>query len=165
MTSFFEFREKMMRKGEDPPRQPVPLKPATGPNPLTVTQLTLQIDRVIRSGMPQEVMVRGECSNCHAHRESGHSYFTLKDSRACIDCMMYRDDFALLPFDPTDGIELLATGIVKVFAAKGRYQLYAKHLEPLGKGALDLAFKKLHKKLQQEGLFDPKRKKPLPRYP
>src|SRR4029079_3806225 len=125
----------------------------TGPNPLTVSQLTNQIDRVIRAGMPQEVMVRGECSNCHAARESGHFYFTLKDPRACIDCMMYRDAFALLPFEPGDGVELLATGTVKVYGQRGKYQLYAKSLEPLGKGALDLAFRKLHKKLEQEGLF------------
>jgi exodeoxyribonuclease VII large subunit len=165
MTSFFEFREKMMRKGEDPPPAPVPPPSSNAPTPLTVTQLTHQIDRVIRAGMPQEVMVRGECSNCHAARDSGHFYFTLKDAKSCIDCVMYRDDFALIGFEPGDGIELLATGSVKVFAAKGRYQLYAKMLEPLGKGALDLAFQKLHKKLEQEGLFDPQRKKPLPRYP
>src|SRR5215207_7019734 len=141
MSSFFEFREKMMRKGREEPPQPVPPPASPSPGPLTVSQLTHQIDRVLRAGLPQQVMVRGECSNCHAARESSHFYFTLKDAKACIDCMMYREDFALMGFEPGDGVELLATGTIKVFAQRGRYQLYAKTLEPLGKGALDLAFK------------------------
>src|SRR5438094_674762 len=109
--SFFEFRQKMTRK--------VAVTPDTGKapvgKPLTVSELTAQIDKAIRGGLPPVLLVKGECSNCHPHRESGHLYFTLKDARACIDCVMFRDDAAQLKFEPTAGIELLATGRVGVY--------------------------------------------------
>src|SRR5437016_7731346 len=102
--SFFEFRERIVAR--EPRVQPSPSPSATL---LTVSELTTLIDRVLRAELPQVLMVRGECSNCHAHKESGHLYFTLKDAGACIDCVMFRDDFRLLKFDPADGVELLAT--------------------------------------------------------
>jgi exodeoxyribonuclease VII large subunit len=159
VPGFFEFREKVTKAAKPPARKRAPA------DVLTVSQITQQIDQVIRGGLPPVVMVRGECSNCRPHRESGHFYFTLKDARACIDCVMFRDDFALLRFDPSDGIELLATGRIQVYAQRGRYQLYVRKLEPLGQGALELAFQKLRAKLENEGLFDAARKKPIPRYP
>jgi len=158
--SFFEFRQRVVAR--EPRTQPAPTSSAP---PLTVSELTMLIDRVLRAELPQVLMVRGECSNCHAHKESGHFYLTLKDAGACIDCVMFRDDFRLLKFDPVDGVELLATGRVAVYAQRGRYQLYVRRLEPLGQGALELKFQKLRAVLEREGLFAPKRKKPLPRYP
>ncbi len=163
MPGFFEFREKVTRSGRKP--APAPAGRSAAGEVWSVSQITSQIDQVIRGGLPPIVMVRGECSNCRPHRESGHFYFTLKDAKACIDCVMFRDDFAMLRFEPSDGTELLATGRVQVYAHRGKYQLYVRKLEPLGQGALELAFQKVRAKLQREGLFAAERKKALPAYP
>lgn len=154
--NFFDFREKLSRKNE-------PAKPKS--EPLTVSQLTARIEQAIKGAIPATVHVKGEVSNLNQHRASGHIYFTLKDAGACIDCVMFRSDAARLKFQPTDGIELLASGRVAVYPQRGRYQLYVTSLHPLGKGALELAFQQLREKLQKEGLFEPDRKKPLPLFP
>ncbi len=164
MANFFDFRETLMGKGETRDR-PVDGLKSKGGDVFTVSQITAEIDRAIRGGLPPIVMVRGECSNCKPHQASGNLYFTLKDGKSCIDCVMFRDDFSTLRFDPSDGIEVLATGRVQVYVQRGRYQLYVRKLEPLGQGALELAFQKLRAKLEGEGLFDAERKKVLPAYP
>jgi exodeoxyribonuclease VII large subunit len=159
-TNFFEFREKLVaRRAEGP--APASAQPA----PLTVTQLTAQIERAIRSGVAATVFVRGEVSNFKEHRGSGHLYFTLKDASSCIDCVMFKSDAERVRFEPGDGMELLATGRVAVYPSKGKYQFYVTRLQPLGQGALELAFRQSHAKLQREGLFALERKKPLPTYP
>jgi exodeoxyribonuclease VII large subunit len=166
-SNFFDFREQLFRANRPPRREdptPQPASPSR-PEPLTVSQLTQQIERALKGGLPAVILVRGECSNCKPHASSGHFYFTLKDASACIDCVMYRDDFRTLAFAPNDGIEMLATGRVAVYGQRGRYQLYCTRLEPLGRGALELAFQQMRAKLEREGLFDPENKKPLPRYP
>jgi exodeoxyribonuclease VII large subunit len=141
-----------------------PVAPAA--TPLSVTELTRQIERAIKSGVPAAVLVKGEISNYRPRRGgSGHLYFTLKDASACIDCVMWADAAARLKFEPSDGVETLAAGRIGVYADKGKYQLYVSTLSPLGKGALELAFQQLRAKLEKEGLFSPERKKPLPRYP
>src|SRR5581483_6699185 len=100
------------------------------------------------------------------HHASGHRYFTLKEGQAaCIDCVMYQSDGARLKFTPTDGMEMIASGRVAVWAPKGKYQLYASSLQPVGQGSLELAFRQLHAKLKAEGLFEPERKKPIPAFP
>lgn len=161
--SFFEFREKMTSRGD---AAPAPAGPPRGGShqPLTVSQLTRQIDRVLKDHLPTSVLVKGEISNVNAHG-SGHLYFTLKDADACIDCVMWRSDAARLRFEPDGGMELLVSGHVKVYAQRGRYQLYAASLQPLGQGALELAFQQLRKKLDGEGLFAAERKKPIPPFP
>jgi len=111
------------------------------------------------------VFVEGEISNVNLHRTSGHLYFTLKDSAACIDCVMFRGEASHLKFNPQDGTEMLVSGNVRVYPQRGRYQLYATSLQPLGKGALELAFRQLHTKLEKQGLFSAERKKPLPAFP
>ncbi len=78
---------------------------------------------------------------------------------------MFRNDAARLKFTPADGLEVLATGSVKVYAQRGRYQLYVASIAPLGQGALELAFKQLKDRLESEGLFNTEAKKPLPAYP
>src|SRR5258706_8191995 len=78
---------------------------------------------------------------------------------------MFRGEAMNLKFTPADGLELIATGRVGVFAQRGRYQFYVTALQPVGQGALELARQQIQNKLQAEGLFDPERKKPLPRYP
>jgi exodeoxyribonuclease VII large subunit len=140
--------------------------PAPTGDPLTVTQLTRQIEKAIKSGVPAAVLVKGEISNFKPQRGgSGHLYFTLKDAAACIDCVMWQDAAAALKFKPVDGLEVLAGGRIGVYADRGKYQLYINTLAPLGKGALELAFQQLRAKLQKEGLFEAERKKPLPDYP
>lgn len=173
-ANFFDFRESLTRgKGAPTARRggsgaaPQGADTAGGkpPQPLTVSQLTAMIDGALRSGLPAGVLVKGEVSNANHHRASGHFYFTLKDAGACIDCVMYKSDVARLKFDAHDGLELLAEGRIAVYAQRGKYQLKVDRLQPLGKGALELAFQQLRAKLEAEGLFDPARKRPLPDYP
>src|SRR4051812_17334301 len=101
--SFFDFREKMSA-----PRRPAAAGKPGAVEPLTVSQLTAQIERVLRGGLPATVHVKGEVSNANLHRGSGHLYFTLKDASACIDCVIFRSDVAKLKFIPEDGLEVLA---------------------------------------------------------
>jgi exodeoxyribonuclease VII large subunit len=172
-TNFFDFREKLTTPRRAPQAAaPAPAPAPTSvpsahpaPKPLTVSQLTDRIDHVIQMGVPGLVVVQGEVSNFNHHRGSGHYYFTLKDERACIDCVMFRSDVARMKFTPEDGMELIARGEVKVYAARGRYQLYTVALRPLGRGALEVAFQQLRAKLEAEGLFAHERKKPIPQYP
>ncbi len=161
-AGFFDFQKQMTSRST---------KPAVGPTPageveaLSVTQLTAKIDRAIKAGFPGSVLVKGEVSNYKAHAASGHHYFTLKDAGAAIQCVMWRSDAARLKFQPSDGMELLATGTVSVYPQQGKYQLYVTMLHPLGQGALELAFQQLKAKLEAEGLFDAASKKMLPRFP
>src|SRR3954452_8152758 len=170
-SSFFDFHARVTRRRPSAGAPPAPAgKPPTSagakaPEPLTVTQLTRQIDRVLKSGMPATVLVKGELSSYKPHSASGHIYFTLKDAGSCIDCVMWRDDGARLAFEPTVGMEMLATGRVAVYQERGKYQLYVTDLRPLGQGALELAFRQLCERLQREGLIADERKRPLPRYP
>lgn len=160
---FFEFRQRIARRVEVTASvEPVRI---AGGKPLTVSQLTRQIDRALRDNLPATICVRGEVSNFSEHRASGHFYFTLKDADACIDCVMFKSDVARVKFDPKDGMDLLCIGSIKVYAQRGRYQFYVVRLEPLGQGALELAFQQLREKLAKEGFFERDRKKPLPAFP
>ncbi len=132
--------------------------------PLTVSQLTTLVKRAIDDALPTTVHVVGEISNYKAH-SSGHHYMTLKDASAEVACVMWRSDAARLKFQPTDGMEVVATGRVEVWERAGRYQLYVRRLEPRGVGALELAFRQLCEKLRAEGLFDEARKKPIAKFP
>ena len=132
--------------------------------PITVSQLTAMVKRAIETSLPPTVHVVGEISNFKRH-SSGHLYFTLKDRASELSCVMWRSAAAKLKFTPEDGLEVIATGSVEVFERAGRYQLYVRKLEPRGVGALELAFRQLCDKLSKEGLFDPRHKRPLPRYP
>jgi exodeoxyribonuclease VII large subunit len=129
-TNFFDFREQVTARR-------APAQPPAQPDALSVSQLTAQIDAALRRGVPPSVFVKGEVSNFSLHRASGNLYFTLKDERACIDCVMFRSEAQRLKFDPADGMELLAQGRVGVYAQRGRYQLYVQTLQPLGAGALE----------------------------
>ena len=159
--NFFDFQKRIAdrKSGQTPPAQ------SDQTQALTVTQLTATIDRAIKTGVPASVTVRGEVSNASNRQASGHVYFTMKDPTACIGCIMWRNDAAKLKFRVEDGLEVIATGRVTVYAPQGRYQLNVNHLEPAGRGALELAFRQMQAKLEAEGLFDPDRKKPIPKYP
>src|SRR5579863_1608568 len=110
------------------------------------------------------ISVEGEVSNAHA-AQSGHLYFTLKDARAQIRCVCFRNQLVRLKFRPEDGLHVTVRGTVSVYEARGEYQIYVEHAEPVGLGALQLAFDQLKKRLEAEGLFDPERKRPLPVLP
>jgi exodeoxyribonuclease VII large subunit len=159
MSNFFDFREQMIK-----PKAAAPVGVESGA-PLSVSQLTARIDSAIRGGLPGNMLVRGEVSRPNYHRSSGHLYFTLKDSGACIDAVMWKSDVGRLKFTVENGLELLATGKVQVYAQQGKYQLYVSKLAPVGAGALELALKQMRAKLEAEGLFAAQRKKPLPAYP
>jgi len=96
---------------------------------------------------------------------SGHLYLTLKDSSAQLKAVIFKNRLRYLGFRPEEGMQVLAFGRLTVYQPRGEYQLVIDHLEPLGTGALALAFDQLKKKLAQEGLFDEDRKKPLPLLP
>ena len=174
--NFFDFRERITQTPRTGTGAAAPRATGTasssagrgttpGGEPLTVSQLTSQIDRAIKQNMPPSVLVKGELSNCRPNASSGHLYFTLKDDASCINCVMFRSEFSRLKFTPKDGMEMLAAGRVQVYAQQGKYQLYTVSLQPLGVGALEVAFRQLHAKLQAEGLFDRERKRPLPHFP
>lgn len=111
-----------------------------------------------------DVWVEGEISNFRP-AESGHLYFTLKDGEAQIRIVMFRSQARLLRFRPENGMQIIARGRVTIYDARGELQLSAEFLEPVGAGALQLAFEQLKNKLAKEGLFDPERRKPIPQLP
>ena len=152
-----------------PFEEPEPEKataPAEAPEPrrvLTVSELTERI-RILLEERFAEVWVEGELSNCRVWN-TGHMYFTLKDGAAQIKGVMFRSALRYLRFKPQDGLRVVARGRVSVYDPKGEYQIIVEHLEPEGLGALQLAFDQLKKRLAAEGLFDPRRKRPLPALP
>jgi exodeoxyribonuclease VII large subunit len=130
---------------------------------LSVAELTRQIKESLSRGF-SAVWVRGEISG-FKRADSGHLYFSLKDSEALIDGVMWRTTAARLAFEPRDGVEVEAFGSVTVYEKRGRYQLVCESLRPAGVGALLLALEELKRRLQAEGLFDAARKVALPRFP
>src|SRR6266404_2831213 len=130
---------------------------------LTVTELTRSIRGTLETKFGA-VWVQGEVSNYKAH-PNGHQYFTLKDARAQIACVISRDTMAPLRETLTDGARIQIFGSVSVFEARGHYQVSVQIVQPFGRGALQAKFEALKRKLEAEGLFDPERKRPLPRFP
>ena len=133
--------------------------------PLTVAQLNEYL-RMQMEGDPvlANVYVRGELSNCTVPR-SGHFYFTLKDPEAQVKGVMFKFRFSSLGFRPADGMRVIVCGRVSVYPAGGQYQIYAEEILADGVGSLAMQFEQLKRRLEGEGLFDPARKKPLPRMP
>ncbi len=129
----------------------------------TVGELNAAIRGILDREFP-DVWVSGEISSTKL-ATSGHYYFTLKERDAQIRCVCFRSTHRYLKFKPQDGVAVVARGRVDVFEARGEYQLLVEFLEPQGHGALQFAFEQLKKKLASEGLFDPARKRPLPRFP
>jgi exodeoxyribonuclease VII large subunit len=111
-----------------------------------------------------DVWVEGEISNFRM-AESGHLYFALKDGDALLRVVMFRMQARLLRFKPDNGMQIIARGRVTIYDQRGELQLSAEFLEPVGAGALQLAFEQLKNKLAQEGLFDLDRKKAVPQLP
>jgi exodeoxyribonuclease VII large subunit len=132
---------------------------------ITVSQLTYALKRLIEDNfILEDVWIQGEISNFTRHT-SGHMYFTLKDETACVKCVMFKSQAYSLQFKPVEGMAVSARGRISIYEKSGQYQLYVETMEQTGLGALYQAFEKLKQKLEQEGLFDPKRKRPLPPLP
>ena len=129
----------------------------------TVAELTARIKATLEGDFA-DVAVRGEVSNLSRPR-SGHVYLSLKDDQAQIRAVIWKSAAGKLPFDLHDGLSVEVRGDLSVYAPRGDYQLTIRKLEPAGLGALELAFRQRFARLQAEGLFDPERKRPLPRYP
>ena len=129
----------------------------------TVSDLTARIRDLLARNFT-DVFVQGEISNCRP-ASSGHIYFTLKDERAQVRCVLFKQQQRGMKFRPEDGLKVTVRGSVGVYEARGEYQIYAESVEPQGRGALQVAFEQLKKKLDAEGLFDPARKKTLPLLP
>jgi exodeoxyribonuclease VII large subunit len=129
----------------------------------SVSELTGKIrDLFVRNFT--DVLVEGELSNCH-EAASGHMYCTLKDDRAQIKCVCFKTQLRLMKFRPENGLQVTVRGSVSVYETRGEYQLYIENIEPVGLGALQLAFDQLKKRLEAEGLFAAERKRPLPILP
>jgi exodeoxyribonuclease VII large subunit len=129
----------------------------------TVSELTARIRDLLTKNFT-DLLVQGEVSNCR-EAQSGHIYFTLKDDRAQVRCVFFKQQRRGIKFRPEDGLQVTVRGSISVYEARGEYQIYVESLDPVGRGALQLAFEQLKKRLEAEGLFDPARKKPLPLLP
>jgi exodeoxyribonuclease VII large subunit len=129
----------------------------------TVSELTRSIRGTLETKFGA-VWVQGEISNYKLHL-SGHQYFTLKDQRAQIACVIWRDTMAPVRQPLADGAQVQVYGTVTVFEARGQYQLNVQILQPRGVGLLQAKFEALKRKLEAEGLFAPERKRPLPKFP
>ena len=134
-------------------------------NILTVTALNEYVKMILdRDPLLSGVYVKGEISNFVNHR-TGHFYFTLKDEGGAIKAVMFKSSNAKLKFLPENGMKVIVHGRVSGFVRGGDYQLYADDMEPDGIGSLYIRYEQLKKKLEAEGLFNPARKKPLPKIP
>jgi exodeoxyribonuclease VII large subunit len=132
---------------------------------LTVSEINRYLKNIITKDiLLSGLLVRGEISNFKSHY-SGHMYFTLKDESSLIKCVMFRTYNCELKFIPENGMRVIIGGHVSVFERDGQYQLYVESMQPDGIGALHLAFEQLKQRLEMEGLFDHKYKKPLPLLP
>lgn len=131
----------------------------------TVSELTQYIRELFEIDYRlQDVEVSGEISNFTRAR-SGHLYFTLKDDKSQLKCVMWRTSAERIRFQPQDGDAVVVNGRISVYEASGVYQLYAEQMSPLGQGNLAAAFEALKARLSDEGLFDAEFKKPIPQFP
>src|SRR6059036_1444005 len=156
MTDLFDFP---FEDEPEPEPEPAPT-PVASRRVLTVTEVTVRVRDLLETEF-FEVWVEGELSNCRVWN-TGHLYFTLKDASAQVRGVIFRSSLRYLKFKPEDGLRVVARGRVSIYEPKGEYQLVCEHLEPQGLGARQLAFDQLKKRLQDEGLFDASRKRPLP---
>ncbi len=131
---------------------------------LTVSELTSQIKATLEPPF-QDLWVKGEVSNFRP-AASGHIYFSLKDAQANLACAIFNwSNRKKKLFELKDGLEIVCKGKISLYPPRGSYQLIVEHIEPLGIGALQLAFEQLKEKLNKEGLFDIQKKKPIPPFP
>ncbi len=138
--------------------------PQTNVAEYTVSELSFALRRMVENEF-ENVRVRGEVSGFKGAAGSGHCYFTLKDSGAALEAVVWKTTLQRLKFKPEEGLEMVATGRLTTYPSRSRYQLIIDYLEPAGAGALMVLLEERRKKLAAEGLFDPARKKPIPYLP
>ena len=132
---------------------------------LTVTQLTEYLKNIIETDpYLTNLWLRGEVSNV-SKPSSGHLYLTLKDENCTLKSVMFRSDYARVPFKVENGLEILVRGRIAIYPQGGIYQLYIQEMFPQGIGSLELAFQQLKEELAKKGYFDPATKKPIPKMP
>lgn len=133
-------------------------------NVYTVGQINSYIRRMFAEDfLLQELNIKGEVSNCKYH-SSGHIYFTLKDMKGTISCVMFAGNRSGLSFRMTEGMQVVVQGTVDVYERDGKYQVYAKRITLDGEGALFERFQRLKEELLERGMFAPEYKKPIPKY-
>lgn len=134
-------------------------------NPITVTELNTYVkDQFEKDEFLNNVLVKGEISN-FKHHYTGHMYFTLKDEKSLIKCVMFKTYTTNLAFIPKDGMKVMILGTVSVFERDGVYQIYVKGMKEDGIGDLHIEYEKLKAKLEEEGLFSQSSKKEIPYMP
>ena len=150
-----------------PPAKPkLPAKPTPGASsaaPLSVGQLNAWVKRAIDESVPM-FWLAAEIGNLN-QSASGHVYLTLKDATSQVSAVLWRSTFERLGMDLREGMAVLVQGRIDVYGPRGTYQVIITRMEQQGLGALQAAFRRLHAKLEQEGLFAAERKKPLPEFP
>lgn len=129
----------------------------------SVTQLNRLAKNLLETNF-SGIWIEAEISNFKRH-SSGHMYLSLKDEQSQIGAVFFSRANAGLTFEPKDGLKVLAFGRISLYEPRGQYQFYIEKLEPRGQGALQLAFQQLREKLEKEGLFDPRHKKMIPKFP
>lgn len=144
-------------------KTPPTTTPKQEPQILSVSDVNRAIKGTLE-GQFRLIWVKGEISNFKPHT-SGHFYFSLKDAKSQINAVMFQGYNRTLKFRPKDGMEVLVRGKISVYEPRGNYQIFCELMEPVGAGAMQLAFEQLKKKLEAEGLFDRARKRPLPPMP
>jgi len=130
--------------------------------PYTVSELLAEVAGSLRSSW-RDIAVVGEVSRWEIR--GGHGYFTIKDRTGCLNGIIFASDLAFVPFKVTAGLEIVVRGSLDLFAPQGKFQIKAWGLEPVGAGALQLAFEQLKAKLAAEGLFEASRKRRIPALP
>ncbi len=136
---------------------------ASAQTAISVSALNRSTQRLLEDRVPR-LWIRGEVTNWNAHA-SGHRYFRLRDDDAQVDCVMFQGDAWRLPTDPDEGMEVAVFGQPTLFAQRGRFQVIVRELEASGEGLWRLAFEKLRRTMEAEGLLDPARKRRLPAFP
>ncbi len=132
------------------------------PKVFTVGQINRYIKNLLENDfILNSLLVQGEISNFKAH-STGHWYFTLKDATGALSCMIFRQDAEEIPFLPENGMQVILYGRVSLYERTGQYQLYGEFMEPVGMGALQMAFEQMKEKLAAEGLFDADFKREMP---
>jgi exodeoxyribonuclease VII large subunit len=139
-----------------------PVPAAAPPRPYTVSEILAEVAGTLRTSW-RDISVVGEIGRFEIR--GGHGYFTLKDRTGCINAIIFASERERIPFRIEPGLEVVARGSLDLWAPQGKFQLKAYDLEPVGAGALQLAFEQLKARLAAEGLFDPSRKRRIPVFP
>jgi len=158
-------QQRSLFGSEPPPEQPAPQPEKKEPDHriYTVSELNTE-SRLLLESVYQSVWVEGEISN-FSNPGSGHFYFRLKDERSQIQAVMWRSSHRFMRWRPKDGMKVIVQGRITLYESNGQYQIDVAQMIPHGKGELYAAFEQLKEKLQKEGLFDEKRKRPMPMLP